>query len=1155
MPQIDNIHYIHLRCHSEFSISDGIVRIPEYTKKAKEIGMPALALTDLSNTFGAVKFYKSAIEAGIKPIIGCDVWLENSVTRDQPYRLLILCQNKNGFLNLSELLSKAYLENQYRGRAELKKEWFENENTVGLIILSGATSGEIGQLIIQGKLDQAHSALREWKNILSDRFYLELQRHGEGNYRQQQERYIDQALHLAVEHGVPVVASHPIQFMAESDFMAHEAKTCIADGYVLGDQRRPKLYSSEQYFKDSGQMQELFKDIPSALQNTVEISRRCNFEFSLGDSYLPNFPIPEGIKIDDYLLIESKKGLDQRMKLLYPDISDLESQLSKYLERLNFEVKVINEMGYAGYFLIVADFINWSKTNAIPVGPGRGSGAGSVVAFSLGITDLDPLAYNLLFERFLNPERVSMPDFDIDFCQEGRDRVIDYVKEKYGADAVSQIATFGTMAARAVLRDVGRALDLPYLFVDSIAKLVPNELGITLKDAIDKEPQIKDRIKKEEEVKELFELALKLEGLVRNVSMHAGGVLIAPSKISAFSPIYCQPGGEGVISQFDKDDVESVGLVKFDFLGLRTLTILSMALENANNIRIKENLNPINLETLIIDDKSTFDLLKSSNTTAVFQLESRGMKDMLKQAKPDCFEDIVALVALYRPGPMDLIPDFCRRKHGQQTVTYPHPATEAILKETYGIAVYQEQVMQIAQVVAGYSLGEADLLRRAMGKKKPEEMDAQRAIFIEGAMKNELSNKQASDLFDLLEKFAGYGFNKSHAAAYAKIAYQTAFLKAHYPSAFIAASMSADMNNTDNIHLLFDDCSLNGIELLGPDINFSNFKFTPVTQKEILYGLGGVKGTGLSAIEVILEERNKNGPFHSLFDFTSRLDLRKVNRRAIESLIRAGAFDKLNPNRASLLASVNLAISVADQANASFGQNSLFAESDTQKIDLIEMTPWEDKQQLIEEKIGIGFYFSGHPFKFYKKILSRFISEELSGLRPRESPYLIAGIISAIRIRMTSRGKIAIVTLDDGKARIDVFVGNTLLNESQSLLKEDQLLITEGKVSHDDFTGGNRVSAIKVHDLISIQSSKAALLTISMNGQADAEKLKVLLRPYSRENFHTSLKRCKVKVEYQNSKGKVELLLGPEWDVSLHEDLIAGLSKSFHDENVKIIYN
>lgn len=1157
MTQTDNFHYIHLRCHSEFSITDGIVRINDYIEKAKTAGMPAVALTDLSNVFGAVKFYKAALEAGIKPIIGCDFWLENEISRDQPYRLLMLCQNDEGFLNLSELLSKAYLENQYRDRVEIKKSWFQKTNTAGLIILSGATSGELGQLIIQGKLDQAQASLVEWKERFGDRFYLEIQRHGQGNFKEQQERYIEQALHLAVDYDVPIVATQPIQFMSESDFRAHEAKTCIAEGYVLGDQRRPKLYSPEQYFKSSEQMQLLFQDIPTAIENTFEISKRCNFMFHLGESYLPNFPIPDGMKIDDYLLAESMAGLDNRLTMLYPELSERDNQKPRYLERLNFEVQVINQMGYAGYFLIVADFINWSKKNAIPVGPGRGSGAGSVVAYSLGITDLDPLAYNLLFERFLNPERVSMPDFDIDFCQEGRDRVIDYVKTKYGADAVSQISTFGTMAARAVLRDVGRVLDLPYNFVDGIAKLIPNELGITLKDAIDKEPQIKERIKKEEEVKELFELALKLEGLVRNVSMHAGGVLIAPSKISSFSPIYCQPDGQGVVSQFDKDDVESVGLVKFDFLGLRTLTILAMALENANTIRLYEKLEPINLETLAVDDKATFDLLKSANTTAVFQLESRGMKDMLKQAKPDCFEDIVALVALYRPGPMDLIPDFCRRKHGQQMVTYPHPATEAILKETYGIAVYQEQVMQIAQVVAGYSLGEADLLRRAMGKKKPEEMDAQRAIFIEGAMKNELNKKQASDLFDLLEKFAGYGFNKSHAAAYAKIAYQTAFLKTHYPSAFIAASMSADMNNTDNIHLLFDDCELNKIELLPPDINLSGFKFNPVNQKQILYGLGAIKGTGLSAIEIIVGEREKNGPFLSLFDFTSRLDLRKVNRRAVESLIRAGAFDKLHPNRASLMASVNLSISIADQTNASLGQNSLFADADTPSIDLVEMAPWEEKQQLTEEKIALGFYFSGHPFKYYKKILSGFISDQLSNLSPRDTPYLVAGIISAIRIRMTSRGKIAIVTLDDGKARMDVVIGNAILAQSEniSLVKEDQLLIVEGKVSHDDFTGGNRVSAIKIYDLMRIQASKAALLTISMNGQADASKLKELLRPYSNVNLDSQFKKCRVKVEYQNHQGKVELLLGPEWEVNLHEDLIAGLSKSFRDENVKILYN
>ena len=952
-----------------------------------------------------------------------------------------------------------------------------------------------------------------------------------------------------------MVATHPIQFMRTDDFSAHESKTCIADGYMLADRRRPKNFTQEQYFKTAEQMSNLFADIPSAIKNSVAIARRCNFEFDLGKIFLPDFPIPDGTNIEDYLLIEAKKGLDLRLDSLYKNPNERVDQIPKYLERLNFEVKVINEMGYAGYFLIVADFINWSKANNIPVGPGRGSGAGSVVAYSLGITDLDPLAYNLLFERFLNPDRISMPDFDIDFCQEGRDRVIDYVKKKYGSDSVSQIATFGTMAAKAVLRDVGRVLDLPYNFVDTIAKLVPMELGITLKDAIDKEPQIKSRIRNEEEVKELFDLALKLEGLVRNVSMHAGGVLIAPTKISAFSPIYCQPGAEGIVSQFDKDDVEAVGLVKFDFLGLRTLTIVDMALENANQIRAKDGVEPLKLDSLPIRDKQTFDLLKTSNTTAVFQLESKGMKDMLKQAKPDCFEDIIALVALYRPGPMDLIPDFCKRKHGQQQVKYPHPATESILKETYGIAVYQEQVMQIAQVVAGYTLGGADLLRRAMGKKKVEEMDAQRATFVEGAQKHELNQKQATELFDLLEKFAGYGFNKSHAAAYAMIAYQTGYLKAHYPSAFIAASMSADMNNTDNVHMLFDDCALNKITLLPPNINESNYKFTPVDQKQILYGLGAVKGTGLSAIDIILEERNSNGPFISLFDFAARLDLRKVNRKAFESLIRAGAFDIINPNRAALLASVNLAITKAEQGHAHQGQNALFEEFESSDVPLLDVDPWEEREQLAQEKVALGFYFSNHPFKFYEKMIREFVPNKLSELKPREATYLIAGIISQVRMRMTTRGKIAIVTLDDGVGRIDVVIGNKILTEVYDLVKEDKLLVVEGRVSHDDFTGGNRVSAIKVYDLLSIQSSKAALLSISLNKPTDGAKLKELLKPYCNEIFGNNLSKCKVKIEYKNETGKVELLLGPDWEVTLHEELIMGLSKTFHDENVKIIYN
>jgi len=1153
MQKLDKSHYIHLRCHSEFSITDGIVKIGDYVERAADKNMPAIALTDLSNLFGAVKFFKKASKESIKPIIGCDLWLENEVKRDEPYRILALCKTREGYENLSKLLSKAYLENQYRERVEIKKSWLLNEFNKDLIILSGATSGDIGQLILQDKLDQAKYALNQWKNSFGDRFYIEVQRHGQGELRDKQERYIKQVLHFAIDYKTPVVATHPIQFMKEDDFRAHESKSCISEGFVLGDRRRPKSFTSDQYCKDEAEMVELFSDIPSALQNSVSIAYRCNFSFDLGKNYLPNFPTPNNIKIDNYLLSEAEGGLKKRLRVLFLDKAIHKQKKIEYEERLNFEVGVINQMGYAGYFLIVADFINWAKANKIPVGPGRGSGAGSVVAYSLGITDLDPIEYNLLFERFLNPDRVSMPDFDIDFCMEGRDKVIDYVKQKYGSSSVSQIVTFGTMAARAAIGDVGRVLQLSFPFVQEIAKLIPNELGITLKSAIEQEPRIKERIAKEEEVKELFDLSMRLEGLVRNVSMHAGGVLIAPTEISAFSPIYCQPDGEGVISQFDKYDVESVGLVKFDFLGLRTLTIIDMALKNANHILNENNLSLLDLNEIPINDEATFNLLQSSNTTAVFQLESSGMKDLLKQAKPDCFEDIIALVALYRPGPMDLIPEFCRRKLGQQKVTYPHPATESILKETYGIAVYQEQVMQIAQAVAGYSLGSADLLRRAMGKKDKEEMDAQRTDFVSGSLKNKLNERQANELFDLLEKFAGYGFNKSHAAAYAKIAYQTAYLKAHHASSFLAASMSADMNNTDNIHLLFDDCKINNVELLPPDVNESSYKFIPLNNNQILYGLGAIKGSGDSSIDLILAERKNNGPYRSLFDFTSRLDLTKVNRRVVESLVRSGAFDKIEPNRASLLASVNLAIKMAEQSKNEAGQVGLFGGSDIEAIKLVEMNPWEEKNQLLEEKVALGFYFSGHLFSYYKKIIKSFISTKLSELKPRQESYLIAGIISSVKYRQSSRGKIAIITIDDGEGRIDALLGNNLLTQSYNLIKDDELIIIEGRVIVDDYSGGNRLSAIKVYDLITFQSLKANLLKISLNGQADASKLKQLLKPYC--DLNTTHKKCKVKIEYQNTQGRVELILGSEWEVSLHEDLIMGLTESFNDDNVKILYN
>jgi len=1144
--------FIHLRCHSEYSVVDGMVRIGDYVKRATQDAMPALALTDLSNLFGAVKFYKSARGKGVKPLIGADIWLENELNRDQPYRLLLLCQTHAGYLRLCELITKAYLTNQHRGRAEFKREWLM-ESTDGLIMLSGAFGGDVGQALLQDNSALAKTLATQWQAVFPDRFYIELQRAG----HPQQEAYVARALVLAANLNLPVVATHPIQFLDTEDFKAHEARVCIAEGFVLADRRRPRHFTEEQYFKTQAEMAALFADIPEALQNSVEIAKRCNLGITLGKNYLPQFPTPNNESLDAFLLLQAREGLQQRLEVRYPDSEVREAKRPEYEARLDFEVGIIVQMGFPGYFLIVADFINWAKHNGVPVGPGRGSGAGSLVAYSLGITDLDPLRYALLFERFLNPERVSMPDFDIDFCQEGRDRVIDYVKHKYGLEAVSQIATFGTMAAKAVIRDVGRVLDLPFNFVDGIAKLIPNELGISLSEALEKEPQFKERREKEEEVNELLALALRLEGLTRNIGMHAGGVLISPGKITDFSPMYCQQGSDSVVSQYDKDDVEAVGLVKFDFLGLRTLTILAMAMENTNAQRAADGLDALMFETLPLDDKPTFNLLKAANTTAVFQLESRGMKDMLKQAKPDCFEDIIALVALYRPGPMDLIPDFCRRKHGLQRVEYPHPATAPILKETYGIMVYQEQVMQIAQVVAGYSLGGADMLRRAMGKKKPEEMAQQRAVFVEGAQKNGTAARDAEFLFDLMEKFASYGFNKSHAAAYALVAYHTAYLKAHYPAAFLAATMSADMNNTDSVHIFHDDCLANGLEVLPPDINQSEFRFKPLNEKQVLYGLGAIKGTGWSAIEVILASRKQDGPFKDLFDFCLRLDLRKVNRRVIESLIRAGAFDLLEPNRAALLAGVGMAIEAAEQSGAAAGQNSLFGDMpDVINHTLTHVTPWPEQEKLQQEKAALGFYFSGHPYIAYKKELAAFVRNSLATLTPQEQPQLLAGVVVATRTRMTSRGKMAFITIDDASAQIEVVVGNELFIASASLLKEDQLLFIEGKVSNDDFTGGLRVNARRLFDVASARSAYASLLKISCNGQADALKLRELLAPYCKPSDRSEQGQgCPVQIDYRNSNARCELFLGDNWRVELRDELLQGLRTWLSDENVKILYH
>ena len=1635
--------FVHLRLHSEYSIVDGIVRLDEAVAAAAQDGMPALALTDLANVFGLVKFYKEARGKGLKPLSGCDVWIANDGDRDKPHRLLLLCQSREGYLRLCDLLSRAYRCNQYRGRAEIARGWFSEVGTEGLIALSGAHLGDVGQALVAGNGTQARSFARGWHALFPQRYYLELQRLTDGASGAASvaiENCVQQTVRLAAELKLPVVATHPVQFLAPDDFRAHEARVCIAEGYILADQRRPKRFGTDQYFKTQAEMAALFHDIPAALANSVQIAIRCNLTLELGKTWLPMFPTPDNVGLEDYLTQRAVTGLCGRLKQLYADETVRAANQARYEERLRFEIATIVQMGFAGYFLIVADFINWAKGNGVPVGPGRGSGAGSLVAYSLGITDLDPLRYDLLFERFLNPERISMPDFDIDFCQDGRDRVIDYVKSRYGADSVSQIATFGTMAAKAVVRDVGRVLDLPYSFCDQFAKLIPFHPGrtVTLRrrtDADDKqtiyareiEPLIGEREKKEEEVAELLALAEKLEGLTRNVGMHAGGVLIAPGKLTDFCPLYVADGAQASVSQFDMKDVEAVGLVKFDFLGLTTLTILDWTARYIRNedrgsriegkpaeITQSSILNPqsFDLAAIPLDDRKTFEIFSSANTTGIFQFESRGMRDLLKRARPDRFEDLIALVALYRPGPMDLIPDFIERKHGRQRVDYPDPRVQPILEPTYGIMIYQEQVMQIAQVIGGYTLGAADELRRAMGKKLPEEMAQHRGTFVAGAAKNGVSERKANEIFDLMEKFAGYGFNKcvvgstqvqdartgerwtvqelfkrrknldlvvhslgddwrlraravrtvvwngrrptfelrtalgrrivatdnhplrtldgwiplrdlapgdriamprrldvassarwpehelivlggllsegntchptclyfynndagliadfahaasrfpdtvarvatrangrlevclstgrdtrfrkgqrpwnatvgnaalaldelparngafvwaqqlgllnrradrkrapcavftladgnialllgrmwsgdgffigpsntvpyyatsseglardvqdlllrlgvvariqtkrfkyrgglrpgyavyllgedsvrrfvecvvphcvgrdvqiralkarlallaggasskdtvpgavrrrvdaarigagltwrelevqsavsmrefygrgsvgkrgfrratvgrlaayfnddglralatsdvywdtlveiaprgvedvydlevegdhnfvadglivhnSHAAAYAVLAYQTGYLKAHYSAEFMAATLSADMANTDKVQQLVDDAIANGLEVLRPDTQTGEYRFVPVrvaaeTGKPggkgvIRYGLGALKGTGESAIGQIVEARRAGGPFKDLFDFCRRMDKRVVNRRAVESLIRAGAFDSLDDHRARLLAVVGAAMESAEQANRSAHQVSLFGDLAETPVEVAmpEVPRWAPGEQLLNEKLALGYYLSGHPFHAYAEEVRGFAATPLDRLTPQPQPVLLAGIMHSLRTQMTRRGRMAVILLDDGNARVELTVFNELYEQHRHWLKEDQLLIVEGKVTHDDFSGSLRISAEKLYDLQTARNCHAKAIRLTCNGESSGVRLREILAPYRSGT-------CPVSVVYSSRGAECEIDLGEAWRVNLQDDLIRSLGDWLRPENVKIVY-
>ncbi len=1160
-------NFIHLHVHSEFSLRDSIVKIKALTKNIAGFNMPAVAINDYSNLFALVKFYKAAMADGIKPIIAIDCLIRDE-DHQHFYPVTLFAKTNDGYLNISRIISEAYLKGQSNGEALVTWAWLKKWKD-DILVLSGGMQGEIGQLLLKGNMDEAKKVATKWMQLFPDNFYLELTRVDKNN----EEIYIQHALDLAEEMQCPVVATNDVRFLKETDYEAHEARTCIFESRVLADPKRPKNYTPQQYLKTPEQMDALFSDIPSAIENTVEIAKRCNVTLRLGEPFLPDFPIPDGLTTDQYFIQLSEEGLEERLKLLFLNLSanELIVRRVEYDERLKIELDTICEMGFPGYFLIVADFIRWSKEHDIPVGPGRGSGAGSLVAYSMKITDLDPLEYDLLFERFLNPERVSLPDFDIDFCTSGRDRVIDYVSRFYGAEKVSQIITYGTMAAKGVIRDVGRVMSQPYGLVDAIAKLIPFDIGMTLDKALEESDDLREKYENDDEVKELIDLAKKLEGIARNSGKHAGGVVISPSVLTDFTPIYCDEDGSSLVTQLDKDDVESVGLVKFDFLGLKTLTVIDKAKKLANHHFRTQEEGDIVLETIPLNDKGVFNkIMKNSETTAVFQLESQGMKELISRLKPDCFEDIIALVALYRPGPLGsgMVDDFILRKHGAKVV-YPHPSLETCLEPTYGVILYQEQVMQIAQVLAGYSLGEADMLRRAMGKKKPEVMAQQRERFNEGAKKNNIEEKTATDIFDLMEKFAGYGFNKSHSAAYALLSYQTAWLKFHYPSAFMCAVLSVDMDNTDKIVTLINDCRSMELEINPPQINYSSYEFNVKDQSSIVYGLGAIKGVGQSAIESILEERTLNGSYTSLDDFCKRVDSFKVNKRTIESLVKAGAMDSFADNRATMTKRVPKSVQIADQhAKAqNSGQNDLFGglfddnELDTESTHDPAVDEWDDLLKLRYEKDTLGLYLTGHPIESYIQEIEQFshgsiqkqtAAFESQNRRAREGvDTKIAGLILDFRVRQTRFGKMCIVTLDDRTARVDVIIKTADYERFQEKLIRDNLLIVEGKMMRDDFNGGVKVNvqeALTIEEMRHLQLSRIEItLNNTKNKQNLVKDLTECLQPFTGG-------QCTVIISVitQGIKGKI--VLGKNWMISPHEQLIKQLQSAYGTNNIVLRY-
>ena len=1156
--------FVHLRLHSEYSLVDGLVRVKPLVARAAELAMPAVALTDFSNFFALIKFYKAARAAGIKPIIGADLAVLEEADSD-PYNLLFLVADQQGYQNLTALISRAWKEGQRQGQPHLHRSWLA-EHSEGLIVLSSGRYGPLGSALANDNHERADQQLSQWQALFPNRFYLEVQRTG----RAGDEDHLHAAVALSQRSGCPLVATNDVRFLTADEFDAHEARVCITEGRTLDDPRRERRYSEQQYLRSGAEMAELFSDLPEALENTLVIAQRCSVTLRLGEYFLPDYPIPDGLTMAEYFIQLSERGLEERLTFLFDQqAAEFPSIRENYYARLKFELDIIIQMGFPGYFLIVMDFIQWAKDNGIPVGPGRGSGAGSLVAYALKITDLDPIEYDLLFERFLNPERVSMPDFDIDFCMDGRDRVINYVAERYGRDAVSQIVTFGTMAAKAVVRDVARVQGKSYGLADKLSKMIPFEVGMTLAKALEQEEALREFLAEDEEAAEIWAMAEQLEGVARNCGKHAGGVVIAPTTITDFSPIYCDDGGGSMVTQFDKNDVEEAGLVKFDFLGLRTLTIVDWAVAMVNERRRSSGEELLNIEAIPLDDKASYQLMQSGDTTAVFQLESRGMKELIRKLGPDRFEDIVALVALFRPGPLQsgMVDDFINRKKGRAEVSYPHPqyqhdCLKPALEPTYGIILYQEQVMQIAQEMGGYTLGGADLLRRAMGKKKPEEMAKQRELFMAGSTAKGFDHDLASNIFDLMEKFAGYGFNKSHSAAYALVAYQTAWLKAHYPAQFMAATISSDMDKTDKVVTFIDECRTMGVDLLPPDVNGGLFKFSVNDKDQIIYGLGAIKGLGEGPIENIIAVREATGPFKDLFDFCTRIDIRKVNKRALDAMIRSGALDSIGPAgevgyaRAVMLAALEEAVKLADQQerNASAGMTDLFGESIQSapefNYDSYRQTkPLTAKERLNGEKETLGLFLTGHPIDEYEEELKQMVPRRIVDLRPGKERGVVAGMVVAMRTMKNKRGEtFAFVTLDDKSGRIELSIFAEKYQAYRDILVKDALLVVDGGIQEDDYSGGLKVVVESVQSIVDARAAKLSHMAIKVDQQhAWVEPMADLLTPYQSGN-------CAVYVDYTNQQGAATLLLGSEWRVRPSDELIQTLRDQFGRSSVQLHY-